>query len=136
MVNVGKYTSPMDPMGYKYLEDGLPGIVSGWDHPHLSAMNQPFIPRPTRSLGDEADHHGYKPRILNGMILQVVGWARPQNRAERTVISTGMSREVIVTIVSKFVYNLFTGRNQPTYIGVRIHLLTSMDTLGCYKGHL
>ena len=29
----------------------------------------------------------------------------------------------LVTIVSRLVYNLFTGRNQPTYIGVR----TSID---------
>ena len=28
--------------------------------------------------------------------------------------------EVIVTIVSKLGYNLFRGRNQPTYIGVII----------------
>ena len=27
---------------------------------------------PTRSLGDKNDHHGYSPRILSGMILQVV----------------------------------------------------------------
>ena len=36
-----------------------------------------------------------------------------------------MSMEVIVT--SKLVYNLLTGRIQPTYIGVIIHLLSSMD---------
>ena len=34
--------------------------------------------------------------------------------------------EVIVTIVSKSVYNLFTGRIQPTSIGVIIHLLSTM----------
>ena len=33
----------------------------------------------------------------------------------------------LVTIVSKLVYNLFTGRNQPTYIGVIRHLLSTMD---------
>ena len=35
--------------------------------------------------------------------------------------------EVIVTIVSKLGYNLFTGRIQPTFIGVIIHLLSTMD---------
>ena len=38
-----------------------------------------------------------------------------------------VSMEVIVTIVSKLVYNLLTGRIQPTYIGVITHLLSSMD---------
>ena len=33
----------------------------------------------------------------------------------------------LVTIVSKLGYNLFRGRNQPTYIGVIIHLLSTMD---------
>ena len=32
-------------------------------------------------------------------------------------------------MVSKLVYNLFRGRNQPTYMGVIIHLLSTMDTL-------
>ena len=35
--------------------------------------------------------------------------------------------EVIVTIVSKLVYNLYRWRIQPTYIGVIIHLLSTMD---------
>ena len=36
--------------------------------------------------------------------------------------------EVIVMIVSKLVYNLFRGRNQPTYNRVYfIHLLSPMD---------
>ena len=36
--------------------------------------------------------------------------------------------EVIVTIVSKLGYNnLFMGRIQPTFIGVIIHLLSTMD---------
>ena len=41
---------------------------------------------------------------------------------------------MIVTIVSKLVYNLFTGRNQPTYIGAIINLLSTMDTpVGCSR---
>ena len=41
---------------------------------------------------------------------------------------------MIVTIVSKLGYNyLFTGRIQPTYIGVIIHLLSTMDiTVGAH----
>ena len=42
---------------------------------------------------------------------------------------TRVSMEVIVTNVSKLVDNLFTGRIQPTYIGVTIHLHTK------YHGH-
>ena len=33
----------------------------------------------------------------------------------------------IVRIVSELVYNLYTGRRQHTYIGVVIHLLSTMD---------
>ena len=33
----------------------------------------------------------------------------------------------LVTIVSKLIYNLLRGRIQPTYIGVTIHLLSTMD---------
>ena len=44
--------------------------------------------------------------------------------------------EVLVTIVSKLVYKLFTGRIQPTSIGVIIHLLSTMDIpvriCGCF----
>ena len=35
----------------------------------------------------------------------------------------------LVTIVSKLGYNLLTGRIQPTFIGVVIHLLSTMDIL-------
>ena len=41
-------------------------------------------------------------------------------------LSTRVSMEV-VTIVSKLIYNLLRGRIQPTYIGVTIHLLSTMD---------
>ena len=37
----------------------------------------------------------------------------------------------LVTIVSKLVYNLHNGRIQPTYIGVIIHLLSTMDIPVC-----
>ena len=33
----------------------------------------------------------------------------------------------LVTIVSKLGYNLLTGRIQPTFIGVIIHVLSTMD---------
>ena len=33
----------------------------------------------------------------------------------------------LVGIVSELVYNLYTGRKHPTYIGVVIHLLSTMD---------
>ena len=37
----------------------------------------------------------------------------------------------LLTIVSKLVYNLVTGRKQPTYKGVIIHLLSTMDIPVC-----
>ena len=42
--------------------------------------------------------------------------------------------EVIVSYVSKLGFcHLFTGRIQPTYIGVIIHLLSTMDIpVGCF----
>ncbi len=33
----------------------------------------------------------------------------------------------VSTSNSKLVYKLFRGRNQPTYIGIIIHLLSTMD---------
>ena len=46
-------------------------------------------------------------------------------------MGTRVSMEVIVTIVSKLVYNLFRGRIQPTYIGVIIHLLSTIGIPVC-----
>ena len=43
--------------------------------------------------------------------------------------TTGMSCWNLVTILSKLGCNLLRGRNQPTYIGVVIYLLSSMDIL-------
>ena len=42
-------------------------------------------------------------------------------------VPTRVSMQVIETIVSKLGYNLFTGRIQPTFIGIIIHLLSTMD---------
>ena len=43
-----------------------------------------------------------------------------------------MAMLVSGSVVSWFItYNLFTGRIQPTYIGVRIHLPSTMDIQIC-----
>ena len=62
------------------LEDGIPGIVSSWDHPYLQNHFRPFGRGTTRSLGDlptMVSNH-----LLIGMILQVhplnfltLGWS-------------------------------------------------------------
>ena len=70
----------------------------------------------------------------NGGVSPLSGDIQNISMELSNLLGVGGPMEVIVSYVSKLGFcHLFTGRIQPTYIGVIIHLLSTMDIpVGCF----
>ena len=96
------------------------------DRGHLEGLPQPD------SFGDETDHHDGDLHLLNEMILKVRVNKELLNFDERQIPQPLVMQEslfmfVFLVIPGKLVYFTYLQDLQPTYKGVIIHLLSTMD---------